>query len=178
MATKQQPVPSPRAGDVASVGPRAFDEFFHDEHGGLFAALCLVTGSRHEADELAQEAFVRLLERWDRVSEMDDPKGYLFRTAMNLFRKRCRRAEVRARLPVQQRRRDDAFAVIDDRDELVRALLELSPRQRAAVVLTTIVDLPSQEVGRMLGISDSTVRVLAAKAKASMRPIVEEGASP
>ena len=175
MTTHPQPLTSRSEGQAAEVAtPLAFEDFFRDQHGGLFAALCLATGSREEADELAQESFVRVLEHWNRVAEMDDPKGYLFRTAMNQFRKRCRRASLLQRLPVPTRGRDDAFAVIDERDALVRALRELSPRQRAAVVLTAIFDLPSQEAGRMLGISDSTVRVLAANARAELRPIVEE----
>jgi hypothetical protein len=46
----------------------------------------VITGSRGEAEDLAQEAFTRLFERWDRVAALDDPTGYLHRTATNLFR--------------------------------------------------------------------------------------------
>ena len=155
-------------------GPRRFDDFFHDQHARLFAALCLTTRSRHEAEEISQEAFVRVLERWDRVSTLEDPTGFLFRTAMNLFRKRYRRERIFERLPVYRPQRDDAFAVVDDRDALVRAMRELTPHQRAAVVLTTILDYTSEEAGRLLGISDSTVRVLARNARTAMRTNVGE----
>ena len=43
-----------------------------------------------------QDAFLKIWERWAQVSEMDDPVGYLYRTAMNLFRKRYRRAVLRS----------------------------------------------------------------------------------
>ena len=43
-----------------------------------------------------QDAFLSVWERWDRVGEMDDPLGYLYRTAMNLFRKRYRRTSSRS----------------------------------------------------------------------------------
>jgi RNA polymerase sigma-70 factor (ECF subfamily) len=56
-----------------------------------------VTRNRFEAEELTQEAFVRLLERWDRVSVMDDPRAYLFRTAMNAFRTSYGRALLAAK---------------------------------------------------------------------------------
>lgn len=175
MATRPEPILATSSEEPSSATtPLHFDDFYRDHHGGLFAALCLTTGSRQEADELTQEAFVRVLERWSQVGEMVDPKGYLYRTSMNLFRKRCRREAVLSKLPVPRRTRDDAFAEIDQRDALVRALRELPPRQRAAVVLTTMMDLPSQEAGRLLGVSDSTVRVLASKARAELRPIVEE----
>ncbi len=88
---------------------------------------------------------------------------------------RLRRAALAARLTPSAPPRDDAFATVDDRDEVVRALRDLSPRQRAAVVLTTILDLSSDEAGSMLGISGSTVRVLAGRARASVRERAAEG---
>jgi RNA polymerase sigma-70 factor (ECF subfamily) len=136
--------------------------------------MCLVTGSRQEANEIAQEAFVRILERWDRVASMDDPTGFLFRAAMNAFRKRYRRSRFVERLSIPQQQHDDAFAVVDDRDVLVRALRELTPRQRAAVVLTELLDRSSEEAGRILGISDSTVRVLSARARVALRTKVAD----
>ena len=63
-----------------------FEAFFDAEHRGLYSALVLITHDRHEAEELMQDAFLKLWERWGRVGAMDDPAGYLFRTAMNLFR--------------------------------------------------------------------------------------------
>jgi hypothetical protein len=50
--------------------PQAFETFVEDNRRRLFGALCLVTGSRHEAEEIAQDAFLKVWERWDRVSEV------------------------------------------------------------------------------------------------------------
>src|SRR5215216_5173065 len=74
--------------------PRSFEEFFGAEHVRLFGTLCLVTGDRHEAEEIMQDAFLLLWERWNRVARIEDPSGYLFRTAMNVFRNRYRRARL------------------------------------------------------------------------------------
>src|SRR5215212_3982765 len=82
--------------DVAE-GPRGFEDFFGSEHARLFGALCLVTGDRHEAEEIMQDAFLRLWERWDRVGGLGDPSAYLYRTAMNVFRNRYRRATLGVR---------------------------------------------------------------------------------
>ncbi len=71
---------------------RTFEAFYQAEARTLFRRLWLVTGNRAEAEELMQDAFLSVWERWDRVGGMDDPIGYLYRTAMNLFRKRYRRA--------------------------------------------------------------------------------------
>ena len=65
----------------------SFEGFFEAEKLRLYRALCLITRNRFEAEEITQDAFVRLLERWDRVSAMEDPTGYLYVTAMNTFRK-------------------------------------------------------------------------------------------
>ena len=64
---------------------RTFETFYQAEARTLFRRLWLVTGNRAEAEELMQDAFLRVWERWDRVGGMDDPLGYLYRTAMNLF---------------------------------------------------------------------------------------------
>lgn len=55
--------------------PLGFESFFEENRSKLFGALCLVTGNRQEAEEIAQEAFLKLWERWDRVSMLEDPAG-------------------------------------------------------------------------------------------------------
>ncbi len=83
--------------DPATVVPVAdeaalsnsFEDFFEIEHDRLLGALYLVTGNKHDAEELMQEAFVRVWERWDLVQAFANPTGYLYRTAMNAFRMRA-----------------------------------------------------------------------------------------
>jgi RNA polymerase sigma factor (sigma-70 family) len=147
----------------------SFEEFFEREKEGLFGALCLVTRNRHEAEELTQDAFVRVLERWERVQAMDDPRGYLYRTAMNAFRSRYRRSLLAAKRTFGITRPDDAMAAVDERDAAVRALAGLSPRQRAAVVLMDLLGFPSDEAAQMLGIRASTVRMHASRAHAALK---------
>jgi RNA polymerase sigma-70 factor, ECF subfamily len=149
--------------------PRSFEVFFASEHARLFGALCLVTGDRSEAEEIMQDAFLRLWERWDRVAEVDDPSAYLFRTAMNVFRNRYRRAALALRRTISIASTEDALATVEDRDAVVRALRDLTPDQRAAVVLTGYVGLTSEEAGRVLGMRASTVRTLATRARAAIR---------
>ena len=58
--------------------PPDFTAFFAEEHRGLFKALYFVTGNRADAQELMQEAFLTLWERWDTIDRIDDPTGNLF----------------------------------------------------------------------------------------------------
>ena len=147
----------------------SFEDFFGEEHARLFGALCLVTGDRFEAEEIMQDAFLRMWERWDRVRWLDDPSAYLFRTAMNVFRNRYRRTALGLRRTLSLAPNDDAFSTVEDRDVVVRALRDLAPTQRAAVVLTGYVGLTSEEAGEMLGMRAGAVRTLATRARAAIR---------
>jgi DNA-directed RNA polymerase specialized sigma24 family protein len=60
-------------------GPLDFEEFYQAEFPGLVRSMFLLAPDIDEAQELAQEAMVRVYERWDRVSTMDSPGGYLYR---------------------------------------------------------------------------------------------------
>lgn len=155
----------------ATTDPKAgtFEDFFHEHRRSLFHAMWLLTRDRSEAEELAQEAFVRVWERWDRVRAMDDPDAYLYRTAMNLARNRFRRAATALRRTVHLAPQRDDMDVVDDRDVVVRALGGLTSRERAAVILTDYLELSSEEAGRAMGIRASTVRALATRGRARVR---------
>jgi RNA polymerase sigma factor (sigma-70 family) len=155
--------------DEPVTEPLGFEPFFEAERDGLFGALVLITRDRHEAEEIAQDSFLVLWERWDRVRSMENPAGYLYRTAMNLFRRRRRRAALVIRRAVGLVHAEDAFAAADARQVVARALAGLSRRQRAALVLTDLLGFSSEEASRMLGVKAVTVRVLASQGRASMK---------
>jgi RNA polymerase sigma-70 factor, ECF subfamily len=159
---------------VDSSLSRTFEEFYESEHGGLFGALSLLTGSRHEAEDVMQEAFLKIWERWDRVKAMENPPGYLYRTAMNVFRMRRRRAAVAARRFVRHLARSEDLERAEARHEVDRALLQLSPRQRAAVVLTELLEFDSNAAGRVLGVRPTTVRKLAQQGREAIRQAMRE----
>jgi len=149
---------------AAEPAPPDFAAFFAEEHAGLFKALYFVTGNRSDAAELAQDAFLKLWERWDRIERIHDPTGYLFRAALNGFRMRTR-AAVRA-----TRRLVPIVSTTDPFDEIdLRMLLDLSPRQRAALVLLDMYGYGSEEAARIMGIRPSTVRALATQGRAVLR---------
>ena len=147
----------------------AFGRFFDANRERLHAALWLIARDAHEAEEIAQDAFVKVLERWDRVRRLEDPDGYLYRTAMNVYRNRVRRAGVAVRHLVKPTPEHDRISAVDERDAVLRALATLTPRQRAAIVLTDLLEMTSEEAARALGIRAPTVRVLAARARAALR---------
>jgi len=164
-------VPSTTIGGVGTS--LVFESFYRAEARTLFRRLWLVTGNRAEAEELMQDAFLSVRERWDRVAGMDDPTGYLYRTAMNLFRKRYRRAMLAVRRTVGLAPSSDDFADVDDRQVVRHVLSTLPPRQRAALVLTEMLGFTSKEAGSALGVSDATIRSLTRHGRDAFRRVME-----
>jgi RNA polymerase sigma-70 factor (ECF subfamily) len=152
---------------------RSFETFYDAESQTLFQRLRLVTGDRAEAEEIMQDAFLKVWERWERVGAMDDPVGYLYRTAMNLFRKRYRRAVLAIRRSIGLKPSRDDFADAEDADTVRRVLSTLPPRQRAALVLTEMLGFSPNEAGRALGVQASTVRSLSHQGRESFRQAME-----
>jgi len=157
---------------VAVPATTTFEDFFDTESPVLFRRLCLLTRDRTEAEDVMQDSFLRLWERWDRVSAMEDPTGYLYRTAMNVFRSRYRRARLATRRAVGLVPRDE-LAEADTRRTVTGALRTLTPRQRAALVLTDLIGFSSEEAGHALGVKASTVRALATQGRETLRRTME-----
>jgi RNA polymerase sigma factor (sigma-70 family) len=166
--------PSGALEEVTAVAVLSFEEFFQAEHVRLARALYLLTGSTAEADELTQDAMVRVYERWDRVRQMDSPQGYLFRTALNLHRSRLRWVASRARQILQAAPSPDPAEVVQSRDTLARALALLPTGQREAVVLVEWLGMDQEEAATALRIKPGSVRARLSRAKADLRRMVED----
>jgi RNA polymerase sigma factor (sigma-70 family) len=149
--------------------PADFSTFFAEEHRKVFKALYFVTGNRADAAELMQDAFLKLWERWDSIERIEDPTAYLFRVAMNGSRMRARAARRATQRLVAPASSHDPFDEIDLREDVHRMLLELAPRQRAALVLLDLYGYGSGEAARIMGIRPSTVRALATQGRAVLR---------
>ncbi|MEX1263372.1 MAG: sigma-70 family RNA polymerase sigma factor [Actinomycetota bacterium] len=159
---------------ISIHGPDTFESFFQDHHRDVYAAMWLITRDRQESEEIIQDAFLRMWERWDRVGSLDDPEGYLYRTAMNVFRSRKRRAALAIRRIGHAPAPDDLLDSIERREVLVQALASLTPRERAAVVLTDVLGFSSEEAAQALGIKSATVRVLASRGRGRMHQEVTD----
>lgn len=158
----------------------ALGEFVRSRHDALVRFFTLRTGSREEAKDLVQCAYVKVL-TVDRPERIRDLEGYVWRSALNLVTDWSRRRAVRedyARGTV----RDSADlahsieAELEAREHIglvARAHETLSPRCREAFALRVIDGRPFKDVGRAMGISDRMAKIYVARARTSLQEAIE-----
>jgi RNA polymerase sigma-70 factor (ECF subfamily) len=152
-----------------------FDAWYAEARASLAPALAAWCSDTGIASDAIDEAFVRAVERWDHVRSLASPHGWVWQTAMNVVRRRARRSRMEERL---LRRRavghDRLVAGPTGSDiDLHRALLSLGDRQRTAVVLFYIADLPVAEVAEIMGIATGTVDATLHRARHLLRERLE-----
>lgn len=134
-----------------------FDVLYEQQFARVVSALRVAGAGPGDAEDIAQEAFVRVLVRWKGVR---DPAAYLFRTAFRLQRRVRRRSilgeTLSRRPPVAPATTEEAFVL---RADVADALGRLSGRQRECAVLHYFVGFSTDEVADLLRIRPPTVRV-------------------
>lgn len=132
----------------------------------------LLTGDRTTAEDLVQDAFVRVVGRFAHLRVPDAFDAYLRRTIVNLHTSQLRRRRVE-RAYLERRRRaseaGDPTPDVGEREALWRAVLELPPRQRAAIVLRFYEDLSEQQTAEILRCSTAAAKSLIARAMETLR---------
>lgn len=135
----------------------------------------LLTGDAALAEDLVQDAFVRLAGRLAHLRDPSAFNGYLRRTVVNLARSHFRRRRVergyleRARADAARASTLAPDASVENRDELWAALGHLSTRQRAAVVLRFYEDMSEADVADVLSCAPGTVKSLVARGLERLR---------
>jgi RNA polymerase sigma-70 factor (ECF subfamily) len=160
-------IPEPRSSGDPS--PEPFRDFYKREYRGLVALAYSLINDRTMADDIAQEALMAALRRWDHVAALESPLGWVRRVVANksvsLIRRRL--AEVRAltRIGSLAERREDAPDSDADFWVLVRSL----PRRQAQVVaLHYVSDMSVIEIAATLGCKEGSVKASLFKARQSL----------
>jgi RNA polymerase sigma-70 factor (ECF subfamily) len=147
----------------------AFDELYRREFGSVYRACYLLAGDAGLAEEATQEAFARALERWRRLRDRPWVAGWVTTTAMNHVRRTLRR---RRREPVPIAAPAEATDLAGHVD-LAVAIRALPPRQQEALILHYGMDLTLADVGSAMGCAEGTVKAHLAKARETLRRMLE-----
>jgi RNA polymerase sigma-70 factor (sigma-E family) len=131
----------------------------------------LLTGERALAEDLVQDAFVKVLGRFHDLRNRDAFWWYLRRTIVNLARSQFRRRRVERAWLGRQRPAEAAPPPDDlgERDRLQRALMTLRPEQRAAIVLRYYEDLSEADTAQALGVAVGTVKSMVSRGMDRLR---------
>jgi RNA polymerase sigma-70 factor (sigma-E family) len=154
-----------------------FERFVADSTETLVRAAFLIVWDLQEAEDIVQETLLEVARRWPRVRRMSHPLAYARRIVVNralsAAGKRARtRSELSGETPPERVDDTAAAETIGDHDELMRALADLPPRQRAVLVLRYFLDLPEAEVAAAMKCSLGTVKSTASRGLARLEQVM------
>jgi RNA polymerase sigma-70 factor (sigma-E family) len=148
------------------------DRLYAEHAGDAMRLALLLTGSREHAEDLVQDAFVRIFGSFAHLRVRTSFRAYLNRTIVNLSRDRGRRQRLERREIERERGARPPSQDMPDfgaRQEVLDALRALPHRQRAAVVLRYYQDLSERQVADALGCSLTAARSLVARGVETLR---------
>jgi RNA polymerase sigma-70 factor (ECF subfamily) len=177
--------------DQRSSGSRAAlesselrDRFVEEHLQRIFRQIYRMVGNVHDAQDLTQEAFIKALQRQDQLRDDVKAAHWLSRiatnTALDFLRRNgrvafCELEELAPREAPHSRSESAEAALLrqEQRNWLAEGLERLTPRERAALVLRDMEDLPAEEVARRLDCSRATVRSHIANARVKLKKFAE-----
>jgi RNA polymerase sigma-70 factor (ECF subfamily) len=133
-------------------------------------AVALATGRSDIADDATQEAFEKAYTRWSRLQKHEWTGGWVTTTALNVAKRRLKRAGV------EQRSADAEIGSVGEgaeRVDVATALRALPFRQRQATILYYWADLPVAAIAELMGLTEGAVRAHLAHARRALRPDLE-----
>jgi RNA polymerase sigma-70 factor (sigma-E family) len=166
--------PERDAGDGAEAAVAAL---YRDSAVGLIRLAYVMLDDLPGAEDVVQEAFCGLYRRWDRLKDADSAMFYVRASVLNGCRSALRRRAVRRRVLADQPPAVSAEAVVlsgEEREEVIRAVGRLPHRQREALALRFYLDLPDEQIARVMGIRPGTVRSATCRALEALGRALKE----
>lgn len=154
---------------MARDAEQQFAAFYDATFGRTLACVYALTGDRSEAEDVAQEAYVRAWPRWRSLQTYDDPSAWVRQVACRVAVSRWRLARTALSHAARLRGRElHAPPPGDDTVALVAALSQLPEAQRRALVLHHIGDLPVAEIARLESVAVGTVKARLSRGRAAL----------
>ena len=158
---------------MASLSEDAFGELYREASRPLWAYVYRVTGHAADADDIAQEAFCRVLAADVGSLGREDLRRYLFRTANNLIADRWRR-KTREQSAMDHAAHDATLNAPPGTgdDEIARTFAQLKPRDRALLWLAYVEEQDHRQMAGTLGVGAASVKVLLSRARRRLRDLL------
>lgn len=144
----------------------SFDDLYRAEYRPMVRLARGLVDTSESAEEIVQEAFAKVFERWSRL---DEPGGYLRTAVVNGARSELRKREVRRRIGLTRR----ALPPPAEQDYLIDALETLPPKQKTALVLRFYGDMSEKEIAEAMGVRPGTVKSTTSRGLAALRKAIE-----
>ena len=158
------------------AGHDGFEDFYTGTRHRLITYLYAMTGDRAEAQDAAQEAYVRAWQRWATVSGYDNPEAWVRTVAHRLCLNNWRKMRNRVTAYVRHGPAPDLGPPGEDSVALIAALRQLSTAERQAVVLHHLLDLSVAEVAAQTGAPAGTVKTRLARGRRALAGLLDEDA--
>jgi len=175
-----RPVASTTGTGPAGTAEGAVTALYEAHALGMIRLAHIMLGDRQSAEDVVQEAFCGLYRRWTHLADTGSAVHYVRSAVLNhcrsvLRRRATSRAPQRVTShPESVRSAEAAVLTREERDEIMRAVRRLPPRQREALVLRFYLDLSAEETAITMGISASSVRSATHRALASLGHMLQE----
>lgn len=148
-----------------------FEWMFRSTYPSVLRTTYLILHDRGRAEEITQDAFLRLYERWRGVLRVDHPEAWVRQVAIRAAIKQAKARRLRPWVDrTDEGRIEDRLPDLD----LARAIAALAPQQRAAVALYYLEDLPVDEVAHLLDVTPSTVKQHLYRARSRLAELLSE----
>jgi RNA polymerase sigma-70 factor, ECF subfamily len=148
-------------------------EVYEASYRRLVAQAYAVAGDRVEAEDAVQEAFARAVAAGDRFRRLDNPEAWLRTVALNVLRRRWRRASLFRALTPRLATPADVPGISEDHVAVVEGLRSLPFQQRETLALFYLGDLSVQEIAATLGVADGTVKSRLTRGRTALAAVME-----
>jgi RNA polymerase sigma-70 factor (sigma-E family) len=168
------------AGPPVGTAEGAVTALYEAHALGMIRLAHIMLGDRQSAEDVVQEAFCGLYRRWSHLADPGSAVHYVRSAVLNHCRSVLRRRTTSQAprdltgQPEPVRSAESAVLTGEERDEIMRAVRRLPPRQREALVLRFYLDLSAEETATTMGISPSSVRSATHRALASLGRMLQE----
>ena len=148
-------------------------EIYEASYRRLVAQAYAVAGDRVEAEDAVQEAFARAVAAGDRFRRVDNPEAWLRTVALNVLRRRWRRASLFRALTPRLATPADVPGISEDHVAVVEGLRSLPFQQRETLALFYLGDLSVQEVAATLGVAEGTVKSRLTRGRTALAAVMK-----